>query len=72
MFLPDMDSLEVIELLHLSRPAGKITAMSGGSTEHDNLYTAKRLEADHTLKKQFSLLDLLKTVSSQWTEHTLQ
>lgn len=40
-----MAGLEVIELLHLTRPACKIIAMSGGSAEHNDLNTAKRLVA---------------------------
>ena len=54
IFMPDMDGLEVIELLHMTRPACKIIAMSGGSWEWDYLDTAKRLGANGTLKKPFS------------------
>ncbi len=65
ILLPDIDGLEVIELLRLARPKGKIIAMSGGSAEHDYLDTAKRLGANATLKKPFSPQELLDAISSQ-------
>ena len=65
IFMPSMDGLEVIELLHTTRPACKIIAMSGGSWEWDYLDTAQQRGANATLKKPFSLLDLLKAVASQ-------
>ena len=65
MFMPGMDGLKVIQLLHTTRPACKIIAMSGGSWEWDYLDTAKQLGANDTLKKPFSLQELLDAVSSQ-------
>jgi two-component system nitrogen regulation response regulator NtrX len=65
IFMPGMDGLEVIELLHMSRPACKIIAMSGGSREWDYLDTAKHLGANDTLMKPFSLQALLDAVSAQ-------
>jgi DNA-binding response OmpR family regulator len=65
MFMPGMDGLEVIELLHMSRPACKIIAMSGGSREWDYLDKAKHLGANDTLKKPFGLQELLDAVSAQ-------
>jgi two-component system nitrogen regulation response regulator NtrX len=65
MFMPGMDGLEVIQLLHTTRPACKIIAMSGGSWEWDYLDTAKQLGANDTLKKPFSLQALLDAVSAQ-------
>jgi len=65
IFMPSMDGLEVIELLHVTRPDCKIIAMSGGSWEWDYLETAKRLGANEILKKPFSLQELLHAVSSQ-------
>ena len=68
IFLPGMDGLEVIELLHMTRPACKIIALSGSSPEWDYLDTAKRLGSNATLKKPFSLQDLLDAVASQLNE----
>lgn len=65
IFMPEMDGLELIQLLRTTRPSSKIIAMSGGSWEWDYLDTAKQLGADDTLKKPFSLQELLDAVSSQ-------
>lgn len=65
IFMPSMDGLEVIQRLHKTRPACKIIAMSGSSWEWDYLDTAKHLGANDTLKKPFSLQELLDAVSSQ-------
>jgi CheY-like chemotaxis protein len=64
LFLPDMDGLEVIELLHMTRPACKIIAMSGGSWSGTSLDTATQLGANVILKKPFSLQELLDAVAS--------
>ena len=68
IFMPSMDGLEVIQLLQKTRPACKIIAMSGSSWEWDYLDTAKRLGSNATLKKPFSLQDLLDAVASQLNE----
>jgi CheY-like chemotaxis protein len=65
IFMPSMDGFEVIRLLHKSRPACKIIAISGGSWEWDYLDTAKHLGANDTVKKPLSLQELLDAVSSQ-------
>jgi len=65
IFMPEMDGLELIRLLRAARPTSKIIAMSGGSWEWDYLDTAKQLGANSTLKKPFSLQELLAAVSSQ-------
>lgn len=65
IFMPEMDGLEVIRLLRTSRPAIKIIAISGGSGERDYLDTAKYLGANDTLKKPFSLQELLQAVATQ-------
>ena len=65
ILMPDMDGLELIPLLRKTRPASKIIAMSGGSGKWDYLDTAKHLGANHTLKKPFSLQELLDAVASQ-------
>src|SRR5467141_566808 len=65
IFMPEMDGLELIPLLRKTRPANKIIAISGGSGRRNYLDMAKHLGADDTLKKPFSLQELLDAVSSQ-------
>jgi two-component system response regulator VanR len=65
LLMPDMDGLELIPLLRKTRPAIKIIAISGGSGEWDYLDAAKSLGAHATLKKPFSVQELLEAVSSQ-------
>jgi DNA-binding response OmpR family regulator len=65
IFMPGMDGLELIPLLRKTRPATKIIAISGGSGRRNYLDMAKHLGADDTLKKPFSLQELLHAVSSQ-------
>ncbi len=65
VFMPNMDGLEVIPLLHKTQPACKMIAMSGGSWEWDYLDTAKQLGANAMLKKPFTIEELLNAVSSQ-------
>ena len=65
ILMPGMDGLGLIPLLRKARPASKIIAMSGGSGEWDYLDTAKHLGANDTLKKPFSLQELLDAVSAQ-------
>ena len=65
IFMPEMDGLELIPLLRKTRPASKIIAISGASGRMDHLDTAKYLGAHDTLKKPFSLQELLRAVSSQ-------
>ena len=60
-----MDGLDLIPLFCMTRPASKIIAISGGSGEWDYLDAAKYLGAHATLKKPFSLQELLDAVSSQ-------
>jgi CheY-like chemotaxis protein len=64
-FMPDMDGVEIIELLHMTRPTCKIIAMSGGSWSGTSLDTATQLGANVMLKKPFSLQELLDAVASQ-------
>ena len=63
--MPDMDGLELIQLIRKTRPASKIIAISGGSGERNYLDAAKFLGAHDTLKKPLSLQELLDTVASQ-------
>jgi CheY-like chemotaxis protein len=53
IFMPDMDGLELIQLIRKTRPASKIIAISGGSGERDFLDAAKFLGA-RPLKKHSS------------------
>ena len=65
IFMPEMDGLEIIQLLHKSRPACKIIAMSGDSWEWNYLDTAKHFGAHDTLTKPIDPQELLEAVSSQ-------
>lgn len=65
IFMPDMDGLELIQLIRKTRPASKIIAISGGSGERNYLDTAKYLGAHDTLKKPLNLQELLDAVASQ-------
>jgi CheY-like chemotaxis protein len=65
IFMPEMDGLELIPLLRKTRPTNKIIAISGGSGKMNHLDMAKHLGANDTLKKPFSLQELLYAVSSQ-------
>lgn len=65
VLMPDMDGLEVIQLLRKTRPASKIIAISGGSGEWNYLHAAKSLGADDTLKKPLNLQELLEAIATQ-------
>jgi len=65
MFMMDMDGLEVIKLLHLTRPNCKIIVMSGGSSNEDVFKTVMQVGANAMLKKPFELQELLATVAAQ-------
>ena len=65
IFMPEMDGFELIPLLRASHPASKIIAISGGFGMMNELDTAKYLGAHDTLKKPFSLQELLDTVAVQ-------
>jgi CheY-like chemotaxis protein len=65
IFMPEMDGLELIPLIRKTRPASKIIAISGGSGMMNHLDTAKHLGAHDTLKKPFSMQELLVAVAAQ-------
>lgn len=65
IFMPEMDGLELITLLRKTRPAIKMIAVSGGSGLRDYLEAAKNLGAHDTLKKPFSLQELLDAAAAQ-------
>ena len=65
IFMPEIDGLELIPVLRKTQPANKIIAISGGSGMMNQLDTAKYLGAHDTLRKPFSLQDLLDRVASQ-------
>ena len=64
MFMPDMEGLEIIALLHLTRPDCKIIAMSGGSWSDSSVKAVMQLGANALLKKPFDLQELVTTVSA--------
>jgi len=63
--LPNMDGLEVLQELHTSNLAPKIIAMSGGgrTADYGILDVAARLGADATLRKPFTMKELLAVVN---------
>ena len=65
LLMPDMDGLDLIPLLRMARSASKIIAISGESGEWDYLDAARVLGAHATLKKPFSLQELLDAVAGQ-------
>ena len=65
IFMSEMDGLELIPLVRKTRPACKIIAISGGSSEWDYLDSAIYFGAHSTLKKPFSPQALLDAVSTQ-------
>ena len=65
IFMPEMDGLELIRRLRRANAACKIMAMSGGVGEWDYLEVAKRLGANHALKKPCSPRELLEAVRGQ-------
>jgi CheY-like chemotaxis protein len=65
IFMPDMDGLEVIQLLRKTRPASKIIAITGKPGATNNLDIAKHLGAHDTLLKPFSLQELQDAVATQ-------
>lgn len=65
LVMPDMDGLDLIPVLRKLRPASKIIAIADGSGEWDYLDAARILGAHATLKKRFSLQELLDAVADQ-------
>jgi CheY-like chemotaxis protein len=65
ILMPEMDGLELIPLLRKTRPASKVIAMSGSSEEWNYLDAARQLGANETLKKPFSLQELLGAIATQ-------
>lgn len=65
MFMPETNGLELIQRLRTTRPTSKIIAISGGSGERNYLGAVMYEGANDTLKKPFSLQELLDAVSSQ-------
>ena len=64
LFMPGMDGLELIQALRTAHPNCKIIAMTGGSGEWNYLDAALLLGARATLKKPFSLQELLDTIAA--------
>lgn len=65
LVMPDMGRWDLIPLLRHARPASKIIAIVDGSGEWDYLDVARILGAHATLKKPFSLQELLDGVAGQ-------
>ena len=65
LVMPDMDGLDLIPLFCESRPASKIIAIAETTDEWDYLDAARILGAHATLKKPFSMQELLDAVADQ-------
>jgi len=65
IFMPVMDGLELIRHLRTSQSTCKIIAMSGGVGEWDFLEVAKRLGANHALRKPCAPQAVLDAVIAQ-------
>jgi DNA-binding NtrC family response regulator len=65
LVMPDMEGLDLIPLLRKLRPAIKMIAIADGSGEWDYLDAARVLGAHATLKKRFSVQELLDAVAGQ-------
>jgi len=63
--MPEMDGLELIPLLCKKRPASKLLVISGGTGKMDYLDVAMELGAHATLRKPFSLPELIDAVFFQ-------
>lgn len=66
LFMPEKEGLETIMELHRDFPGVKIVAMSGGDRKGnmDFLGMTEKLGAHRTLKKPFSMNDVVEVVES--------
>jgi two-component system, cell cycle response regulator CpdR len=65
--MPDVEGLETIRLLKQANPRAKVIAMSGGghaATPEGYLEMARRLGADATITKPFSVAELLSAMET--------
>lgn len=65
LLMPDRDGLEVTMALHRDSPHVKIIALTGGTGEPDLLDVAKLLGAHRTMKKPFTVAELLEAVQQE-------
>jgi DNA-binding response OmpR family regulator len=65
ILMPDIHGLDLIPLICEARPASKIIAFSDESGEWDYLDASRVMGAHATLKKPFSLQELLDAVAGQ-------
>ena len=63
IYMPERDGLEVIQYARRLAPGVKVIAISGAAPELDMLAAARVLGATRTLKKPFSLDQLLETIT---------
>ena len=62
LFMPGRDGLEVTMTLHRESPTVKIIVFTGGLGQRDFLGAAKLLGAHRTMKKPFTIPELLDAV----------
>ena len=65
IFMPDMDGIELIQILRKTWPAIKLIAMTAGKGVRNYLGMAEHLGAHGTLQKPFTRQELLDVVASQ-------
>jgi CheY-like chemotaxis protein len=65
IFMPEMDGLELIPVVRKRYPRIKIISISGDSWKMNPLTISAHLGAHDTLKKPFSLRELLRRVAAQ-------
>jgi DNA-binding response OmpR family regulator len=72
LLMPDKDGLEVTMAVRHESPTVKIIAISGGSGQSDFLDAAKFLGAHRTMRKPFTIAELLQAVQQELQESSLQ
>jgi DNA-binding response OmpR family regulator len=65
IFMPDMDSVELIQALRTTRPTTKIIAITARKGLRNFIDMAKHLGADDTLEKPFTRQELLSVIALQ-------
>jgi two-component system response regulator (stage 0 sporulation protein F) len=72
LLMPDKDGLEVTMALRHESPTVRIIVISGGSGQSDFLDAAKFLGAHRTMRKPFTIAELLQAVQQELQGSSLQ
>lgn len=69
IFMPEADGMETIDQVHTLYPGTRLIAMSGGANHmQDYLAIARQIGVDATLRKPFTMEELLEAVRSVLAE----